>query len=386
MPSDAAGYPYTGGRRPFQKNSPPYQKPSPIKQGVSDVVPSNKSDTSPLEQFTEECSEKYKQTQRELREVDMLIQQTTDEVERLAHRNTQATNRLRQAETSLDTVPREDLREAYTSVLDTQQRLFTMRGQLEKLQSNQRNMARYLDLLRGILEHTRGTEGYDVEASEEKESTQPLVVRIIEAQERERQRLSRQIHDGPAQSLTNLILQAEICERLLDSDPDQARAELADLKNAVAATFQKVKGFILNLRPMMLDDLGLIPTLRRYLDSFSDNSGVHTDLTVIGKERRLASHKEVTTFRIIQELLNNAREYSHANNAQIKLNIGSERLQVTFEDDGDGFEVTDALTSSDAEQLGLAMMRERVELLNGQINVESELGRGTKVSFELPIS
>jgi two-component system sensor histidine kinase DegS len=283
-------------------------------------------------------------------------------------------------------VPRRDLQKAYTTVLDTQQRLFTMRGQLEKLQSDQKNMARYLDVLRSILEHADQAERYEPEETESDSAPQASVVRIIEAQERERHRLSRQMHDGPAQSLTNLILQAEICERLMDSDPERARVELTNLKNSVAGTFQKVKGFILNLRPMMLDDLGLVPTLRRYLDSFSENSDVATDLTVVGKERRLASHNEVTTFRIIQELLNNAKDVSHASSARIILDMRGEGLQVTFEDDGDGLEITDALSSRDAEMLGLATMRERIEMLGGEIHFDSELGRGTKVTFDLPAS
>jgi two-component system sensor histidine kinase DegS len=338
-----------------------------------------------LEQLSEEYGKEYEQTQRELKEIDLLIQQTTSEVERLAQRNTQVTNRLRQIEAALDTVSQEDMREAYAAVLDTQQRLFTMRGQLEKLQSNQRNMERYLDLLRSVLEIARRAEP-TVQVTEEGEPAQPLVVRIIEAQERERLRLSRQMHDGPAQSLTNLILQAEICERLFETDTERARAELANLRNAVAGTFQKVKQFILNLRPMMLDDLGVVPTLRRYVDSFADNSGIATHLIVTGKERRLESHKEVTIFRLVQELLNNAVEHGHATTVQINLDIGDDAARVSVEDNGSGFELTDSLTSAEAEKLGLSTMRERVEMLGGQIHFDSSLGRGTKVSFDLPVS
>jgi len=338
-----------------------------------------------FEQFLERCSEEYKRTQRELKEIDLLIQQTSDEVERMSRRNTHATNQLRQAESSLETVPRQDLKEAYSTVLDTQQRLFTMRGQLEKLQSDQKNMARYLDILRSVLEHGDHPGRPEARKQPEEPTAQASVVRIIEAQERERRRLSRQMHDGPAQSLTNLILQAEICERLMDSDPDRARLELTNLKNSVAGTFQKVKGFILNLRPMMLDDLGLVPTLRRYLDSYSDNTDMVTDFSVAGKERRMPSHCEVTTFRIVQELLNNAREESHAGSAHIDMDMRGDRVQVVFEDDGEGLDITDALTSDDAERLGLATMRERVEMLGGEIRFDSELGRGTKVTFSLPM-
>jgi two-component system sensor histidine kinase DegS len=317
-----------------------------------------------FEQFLDACSEKREHTQLEIKEIELLVQQTTAEVERLAQRNTQVTNRLRQIEAGLDTVPREDIREAYSAVLDTQQRLFTMQGQLEKLQSNQRHMARYLELLRGVSEYT-DQGAHELQSSDEGEPSQPLVVRIIEAQERERQQLSRQMHD---------------------TRPERARAELANLTSAVAGTFQKVKGFILNLRPMMLDDLGVVPTLRRYVDSFSDNSGVRAQLTVTGKERRLASHREVTIFRLVQQLLNNAVDYGHASNVQINLDIGNELARVAVEDNGSGFELTEPLTSPDLDRLGLATMRERVEMLGGQIRFDSGPGKGTKVSFDLPVS
>ena len=340
-----------------------------------------------FEQFLETCSQEYKKTLSELKEIDLLIQQTSKEVERMARRNTHATNQLRLAESSIETVPRQDLKEAYSAVLDTQQRLFTMQGQLEKLQSDQRNMARYLDILRSVLEQgDHPDRPRPPEPEEEEVAPQASIVRVIEAQERERRRLSRQMHDGPAQSLTNLILQAEICERLMHVNPDQARVELANLKRSVADTFQKVKGFILNLRPMMLDDLGLVPTLRRYLDSFSDNSDMVTDISVMGKERRLASPSEVTTFRVIQELLHNARDVGRASSARIMLDMRGDDLQVTFEDDGDGLDLGDALSSEEAEKLGLTTMRERIEMLGGEIHFENARGGGTSVTFSLPAS
>jgi two-component system sensor histidine kinase DegS len=342
------------------------------------------SGAASFEKFADECNREYEQAQRELKEIDLLILQTTGEVERLAQRNSQVTNRLRQIEAALDTVSREDIREAYTTVLDTQQRLFTMRGQLEKLQNNQRSISRYLDLLRTVVE-IGASASPEPQIAEEGEPAQPLVVRIIEAQERERLKLSRQMHDGPAQMLTNLILQAEICERLFESDTARARTELANLRTAVAATFQKVKGFILSLRPMMLDDLGVVPTLRRYVDTFSDNSGISTNLMVTGKERRVQSHKEVTIFRIVQELLNNAVDHAHAANVQISLDLSDDVVRVSVEDNGSGFELTDALNSPDADKLGLATMRERIEMLGGQIFFDSGLGRGSKVTFDLPV-
>ena len=123
------------------------------------------------------------------------------------------------------------------------------------------------------------TTGSTPEPSAELSGKPPTVVRIIEAQEQERQRLVRQLHDGPAQSLTNLILQAEICERF--STTTRLALEASWLtQDAVSSTFQKVRDFMFDLRPMMLDDLGLIPTLKRYVGNFSEKSGIATTLSI----------------------------------------------------------------------------------------------------------
>lgn len=335
-----------------------------------------------LQVFLEECRLEYQQVQNELKEVDLLIQQTTAEVDRLAQRSTQAANRLQQVEAQFDTIPRQDIREAYQAMLEAQQRLFTMRGQLEKLQAQQRQLQHRARLLQRMLE-TCAIGEMAPEATAPGEET-PAIIRVIEAQERERQQLARQMHDGPAQALTNLVLQAEICERLFEVDPNQARAELANLKSAVVATFQRIRTFIANLRPMMLDDLGLIPTLKRYVEDTTEG-GFQVKLVVTGRERRFASYKEVTAFRVIQELLSNAREVSSATSAQVSVDLGEDRLRVSVEDDGSGFELSQLGSGPVAEKMGLSTLRERIEMLGGKFQVESNPGRGTRVTFEIPL-
>ena len=207
----------------------------------------------------------------------------------------------------------------------------------------------------------------------------------LRAQEQERQRLVRQLHDGPAQSLTNLILQAEICERVFDSDAKRARSELSDLKTAVTATFQKVRDYMFDLRPMMLDDLGLIPTLRRYVDNFNEKSGVPAVLTITGSERRFTPYKEVVIFRVVQELLANVRVHAHATRVQVLLDVGEDAVQTVVEDNGSGFNVAEVMNAPQQKGLGLSMLRERIAMLGGDLKIESAVGRGTKVTLQLPI-
>ncbi len=337
------------------------------------------------QQFVETSQREYERTQEQLKEIDMLIQQTSSEVDRLVKQNARAAAQMRQIESQFETVPRDDIKATFNSLLENQQRLFTMRGQLEKLQSDQRYLTQLAEILQ-LVSQNLGPQ--DVSLQEEEGETaapqQMMVVNIIEAQERERLRLSRQMHDGPAQALTNLVLQAEICERLFDRDADRARVELGELKSNVISTFQKVKGFIFDLRPMMLDDLGLVPTMKRYADGLSESGYAGIALSITGKERRLAQHKEVTLFRVTQELIHIGREQSRATNIKIALDMGETQVRVVVEDNGNGFELDDDLTSADASRLGLVALRERIEMLDGTLNFDSSPGQGLRTTFLLP--
>lgn len=345
---------------------------------------------TPMQQLEEDARAELEAAQKELKEIDVLIQQTSAEVDRLAQRNAQATSHLKQLEATLDTVPRGELQSAYTTVLDAQKRLFMMRGQLEKLQSDQQNIGRYVAHLRRIGESLlksgdkSGPVGSPVPDGDG--GGPSSIVRIIEAQEQERQRLVRLLHDGPAQSLTNLILQAEICERVFDSDAKRARAELTELKSAVTSTFQKVRDYMFDLRPMMLDDLGVIPTLRRYIDNFNEKSGVPAVLTITGNERRFAAYKEVVIFRVIQELLANVRTHAHATRVQVLFDVSEDMAQVVVEDNGSGFNVAEVLNAPQPKGIGLSTLRERIAMLGGDIRIESAVGRGTKATVHLRIS
>ncbi len=340
---------------------------------------------SPLLDLIEESRQEYEQTQKELKELDVLIQQSSAEVDKLVQRNSQITTKVHQMEANIDTYPRQDIKELYSAAKEAQTRLFMMRGQLEQLQNKRQNLEKYAKHLRKLLEVSdqigpgRASAGGGASAGER------TILRIVEAQENERLHLARQMHDGPAQSLTNLILQAEICERLFEIDPARARIELENLKNAVNAAFQKTREFIFDLRPMMLDDLGLIPTLKRYVQSFEEKSGLSTNLTIVGKERRLPPYAEVTIFRIIQELLKNASQHANATHVQVNVNLEGDVVGVSVEDDGSGFDVEEALTSArQRKTLGIVAMQEQVEMLGGEINFESSIGRGTKVKLEIP--
>ncbi len=336
--------------------------------------------------FVEDTFTEYDHTQKQLREIDVLIKQSAAEVERLAQRHAQVTNYVRQLQTNFDTIPREDIREGYEAQQNAQQRLFTMRGQLEKLQSDQRNLERLAEFQRKLLELSEGSGVMPQMQKGRATRDQSNVVRVVQVEESARQSLVRRMHDGPASSLSNFILQAEICQRLFDKNPDRARGELNALKATASATFETVKDFIFELRPMMLDDLGVVPTLRRYVETLQEKDGPQISITVTGMERRLEGHVEITVFRAVQELLNNARRHARATQVQVLLDLTQERLLAVVEDNGGGFNVEEALGGSDANRtIGLTTIRERIEMLGGELNIQSSTGHGSRAEFVIPL-
>jgi two-component system sensor histidine kinase DegS len=318
------------------------------------------------------------ETEKALREVTLMIEQSQGEVLKLSQRNAAITTHLQQVQNQFEQMPPQEIRNAYDSALDAQQRLFVMRGQLEKLQNEKSHLERF----KAALERTRVSAGSSSTALTGG-SKGPLanVEMLVNAQETERQRLSRQMHDGPAQALSNFILQTEIAMRLMDVDASQARDELNNLKASAMGTFQKVRNFIFELRPMMLDDLGLAPTVRRYADAFKEQAGLDIGVTITGHERRLEPYLEVMLFRAIQELLGNAARHSQASLVKVILDLGEDRVRVSVDDNGKGFD-PDSIQQSNS--LGLKLIRERAEMLGGSFEIDSALGKGTRILFAVP--
>jgi two-component system sensor histidine kinase DegS len=315
------------------------------------------------------------ETQRALREVTLMIEQSQGELTKLSQRNAAITAHLQQAQGQINKIAPEELRMAYDSALDAQQRLLVMRGQLEKLQNDKNHLER----IKAVLERAASAGG--TSSAPAGKSQMASVEMLVNAQEAERQRLSRQMHDGPAQALSNFILQTEIAMRLLEVDPVQAREELSSLKVSAMGTFQKVRNFIFELRPMMLDDLGLVPTIRKYADAFREQAGLDVSITVTGAERRLEPYIEVMMFRAIQELIGNASRHSQATSVKVLLDMGDQLVRVTVDDNGKGVD-TEILEQSNS--LGLKLIKERAEMLGGSFEIDSAVGKGARVSFSVP--
>jgi signal transduction histidine kinase len=200
------------------------------------------------------------------------------------------------------------------------------------------------------------------------------VRRVVEAQELERARLARELHDETGQALTSILLGLKPLEQSAEAEAVGAVREL------VVSTLQNVRRLAVELRPSALDDFGLVPAVERLSETFREQSGLEVDLAAHLGEERLLPEAETTLYRVIQEALTNVVKHAGASRVSILLQRKQGAVVAVVEDDGSGFD-PDA-TREDA--LGLAGMRERLALVGGKLQVESSPGRGTTIAAEVP--
>lgn len=335
-----------------------------------------------------ELRDQQDRIRRQMTELDALVRQNQAEVDKMSQREMSVSSRRRDMEVNFERYEKVDIKNFYTSAQEVQTRVQMMRSQVEQLQTKQQLLREQQDTLQKLIQSLD-------EVSVVAEATisnlpqvdpQEQIAAIIQAQEKERLRISLQMHDGPAQSMSNLVLRAEICERFLDHDTNQARSEMASLKTAINTVLQDTRRFIFDLRPMTLDDLGLLPTLKRYSQEFGDKNGIEINLMVQGLETRLPGHYEVTIFRFVQEALNNVQRHANASHVRIILEADASRIQIAIEDDGAGFHVAETLNDPTGKRnMGIASLRQQAEvLLRGQMGIESTVGRGTRVVAVVP--
>lgn len=341
-----------------------------------------------LEELYTNANNDIERIKRELAEIENLLRQNNAEVEKLAQRELTISNRLRDLEVNVDKYSKADIKNFYSSAQEVQLRLLTMRGHLEQLQVRQQALKTRQSQVFELIQALEPLLGVAVGGTSARaDDGDDLIASIIQAQEKERLRISLQMHDGPAQSMSNLVLRAEICQRLLDRDIEQARSELSALKTAINTTLQETRRFIFDLRPMILDDLGLVPTLRRYVQQFSEKNKLEVNLMVQNMDGRLPTHYEVALFRFIQEALNNVAKHANATQARVLLDSNGESIHVSIEDDGNGFHISEVLSDdSGRRNLGIATLRQQAEtLLRGEFGIESSIGRGTRVAAVVPL-
>ena len=271
-------------------------------------------------------------------------------------------------------------------------RLRTMRGEMARsrgdLGIHEAELSR-LDLALRNLESTwlfleRGDSTLITEPALPAMSTE-LQMRIVEAQEAERARLAQEVHDGPAQALSNAIFQVEFIDRVFESDPRMARTELGFLRELLRRELGDVRSFLSQLRPPVLDELGLDGAIADTVATQAALSGLHITTELEGATNGLTEATQTVVLRVVQEALQNVRKHASATNVVVATMLADGQWVMEVRDDGRGFD-TGAVAARGRRNFGLQFMRERAELVGAQFEVRSRPEAGTVVRLAIPLT
>jgi len=220
---------------------------------------------------------------------------------------------------------------------------------------------------------------------EREEERRAYLSKVFEAQEEERQRIARDLHDETIQTLLAIANGAETLVSA-DNDSREVKRNAAWIRDTTLSTTDRLRKISLDLRPSILDNLGLVPALRWLVDHMNTESDIHARIIVNDVERKLSPQAEIIMFRIVQEALNNIKRHSKANEAVVTLGFNAEYLKITIEDNGQGFYPPEDIDSYAIRgKLGLIGMQERINFLGGTFQIRSRPGAGTSLLIELKL-
>lgn len=329
------------------------------------------------------------------------IKSTIEVVDRLEVEFKRSRNRLSEVSKDFARYHEDDIRRAYELATKTQldltllrEKETTLRHRRDELQLRIRNLEQTVERaemvasqMNVVSEYLSGDLSAVTQMLETAKNRQLLGLRIIMAQEEERKRISREIHDGVAQSIANLVLRTEYAERMLaKQELEHVQSEFRNLKSQARSGLEEVRRIIFNLRPMALDDLGLIPTLRKFIQDFEERTKISTKFEMHGKEQRMQPALEIAVFRFVQEAFMNAFKHAHASLVHMNMSIVDGVMKILVRDNGTGFEMEKMKDKiSSGNHFGIIGMQERVEMLDGEFRIDSVLGKGTDVYLTIPI-
>ncbi len=373
---------------------------SDIKRIVDKTIQMIENSKNEIFRIVEGAREEVERVRRELKTLALRIQTVIQEADFLEAMDKAARQQLVKVSRDFKNYTEADIKEAYEKASEIrlkhsmkqmeEKNLREQRAQLEqqlrKAQAVLESAERLINQVGVAMQYLSG--GINEIHNDDMEESIYWGIKVLEAQEEERKRISRDIHDGPAQSMANIVLKAEICKTLMKRNVEMGLNEMEGLKDTVRNTLKDIRKIIYDLRPMSLDDLGLVPTLRRFLSEFSDETGIQTEIQTTNKADEVEKIIQLALFRLVQEVTNNIRKHAQAKKVDVNLNFGTKYLQLDIQDDGIGFDVEATLEKcrTEGSHYGLLGQIERVKQFHGEITIKSEPGKGTHTQIRLPVS
>lgn len=373
-----------------------------LQQVFNNTIESIEKSKGQIFEIYESTRQEVDGCKRSLEDIRKKTLESAKIVDRLKKQEQSEKQRLVKVSSNFADYSEDKIKECYESVKNVQVRLGvekekefqyrSMRDRVElrlnRLQNTLRNAEHLAMRMGSVMSYLTSQISDAVSKMDNVSRNKLLGIQIIRAQEDERYRVSREIHDGPAQELANLIYQSSICERLVDRQPEEAKANLQELRRQIRQCLTDVRQVIFDMRPMSLDDLGLIPALRQLIRKMKDRGMVDASLQVDGKEKELDKHVEVGIFRIIQESLNNVSRHAEAKTVIVRILFTESHMSLLISDDGKGFDMEaaeQARQNSDGNgHFGMTGMEERARIIGAELTISSEIGKGTRVHLNYP--
>ncbi len=253
---------------------------------------------------------------------------------------------------------------------------------MQRVQAGERSLRAPLTGIDSQADQLASTFNMVLEALDE--ASHQRASQIINAQEQERQRIARELHDETSQVLTSLLISLAVLEESIESP--ESRERIADTRTLAHSTLRAIRTLSIDLRPSALDDLGLLPALRWYVKEYQKKCAIEVNFRSSGLKERLPAEMETALYRIVQECLTNTARHSSAKKVSVMLRETEDAIKATIKDDGCGFDY-DALLKNPGQErgLGLAGMHERAVLLGGTLDISSEPGKGTTINVNIPL-
>lgn len=223
------------------------------------------------------------------------------------------------------------------------------------------------------------------ELHDSRKRVEMLLSQVVIAEEHERKRIAAEVHDTLAQSLVSALVRVQTCQSMMAKNEPGVEAELESLRKLMADIIKESRQIIFNLRPSTLDDLGLVPTIEHYLKKFETETGIRTSMAVEYVEQKLSPPVETALYRIVQESLNNIKKHAGATTIQVHLKTNNGKLSMVISDNGKGFDPASAAPVQNGESVGILGMRERVDLLGGELKYDNLEGSGCRLSIQIPL-
>lgn len=389
----------------MKENHKETKKPKAIEaevldQIIKDTIQTVEDGEQQIYEIAENARMEYYRTKKEVEKIKEEVKEIIKQVDKLESDEKKARLYLMEVSSNFDKYSEKDIFEAYEKAKNVQvdlslmrEREFNLRKKRDELELTQKRLSETVTKAENLVTQVGVVLKYlssnlsDLSTQlEEIHQRQMLALKIIKAQEEERKRIAREIHDGPAQSMANIVLRAELCEKLQTINPEKIPTELANLREVVREVLQDLRKIIFDLRPMALDDLGIVPTLKRFITDYEEKYGITVELIVLGEDIKLSSSINLTIFRTIQEALTNIRKHASARKATVKVEFLKSKINLAVKDDGCGFNRDEVMNNNGRECFGLIGLQERIELLEGEVEIISSPEKGTFIKATLPIS